>query len=95
MAAYLDLEWLRKENFVKIFINCRVPEEHWYQPCPSRTALDLSCCLAGKEVCAYFLAKRQDKAEMKCEFSCRNKSANWDQARSCRDHGLFYQSAKG
>lgn len=44
-----------------VCIDCIVPEEHWYQPCPSRTALDLSYCLAGEEVYAGFLAKRQDK----------------------------------
>lgn len=49
--------------------DCRVPEEHWSEPCPPRTALDLSCCLVGGDVCAYFLAKSQDKAEMKCEAS--------------------------
>lgn len=69
MAAYLDLESLRKENCQNDWIDGRVLEEHWYQPGPSMTTLDLSCCFVGEDVCGYFLAKRQDKAEMKCEAS--------------------------
>ena len=69
MAAYLDLEWLRKENFVKMTALTAESQKSTDMSLVSRTALDLSCCLVGEEVCAYFLAERQDKAEMKCEAS--------------------------